>query len=296
MYYGSPGSVEVTSPVVFGHELSGEVAEIGARVEGSAVGDRVTVDPNMPCGTCLYCRNGSSHLCRSLQAVGVTRDGGFAEYCTVPAAQLYKVGRSVSFESASLAEPLACCLHGIERAGIQAGQTVAVVGSGPIGLIMVQLAFRHGASRVFASDPRASRRDMARRFGAEVLDPGKDTIAAALQRQGSEGVDTAIECAGAPDAMGQAIASVKRGGTVLLFSVPDVEASLQVRPFDIYQKELTIKGSFINPNTHGRAVTLIGQGMVELEALISHRFALADLGKALAMHSNPQSVKILVEP
>jgi 2-desacetyl-2-hydroxyethyl bacteriochlorophyllide A dehydrogenase len=296
MYYGSPGSAEVTPPVVFGHEISGEVAEIGAKVEDLAVGDRVTVDPNMPCGTCLYCRTGRAHLCQNLRAVGVTQDGGFAEYCRVPASQLYKLNRDVSYEAAALAEPLACCLHGIERAGIKAGQTVAVVGSGPIGLIMVQLAFRIGASRVYASDLRVSRREMAEGFGAEAMDPGRDTIGSALRRRGSEGVDAAIECAGVPDAMRQAISSVKRGGTVLLFSVPGTDAVLPVKPFEIYHKELTIKGSFINPNTHGRAVQLIGEGMIELEPLISHRFSLNDSSKALAMHSDPQSVKILIQP
>ena len=158
MYHGAPGSVQIRPPVVLGHELSGEVAEVGAGVDRLADGDRVTVDPNMPCGRCFYCRIGRGHLCESLRAVGVTQDGGFAEYCIVPASQVYRVRQSVSFEAAALAEPLACCLHGIDRMAIRPGQEVAVFGVGPIGLMAVQLAFLSGASRVFASDPRELRR------------------------------------------------------------------------------------------------------------------------------------------
>ena len=137
IYHGEPGSADVNPPVVLGHEYSGEVMEVGQGVTGFAVGDHVTIDPNISCGHCQYCQNGKKQLCETMEAIGVTRDGGFAEYSLIPAAQAFKLDPSVPFEAAAMAEPLACCLHGIDLAGIQAGDKVCVVGGGAIGLIMV---------------------------------------------------------------------------------------------------------------------------------------------------------------
>ena len=114
-------------PVVLGHEYSGEVMEVGQGVTGFAVGDHVTIDPNIYCGHCQYCQNGKKQLCETMEAIGVTRDGGFAEYSLIPAAQAFKLAPSVPFEAAAMAEPLACCLHGIDRAQIRTGDTVLVI-------------------------------------------------------------------------------------------------------------------------------------------------------------------------
>jgi 2-desacetyl-2-hydroxyethyl bacteriochlorophyllide A dehydrogenase len=296
MYHGAPGSAKTRPPVVLGHEMSGEVAEVGSGVDGLADGDRVTVDPNMSCGRCFYCRIGRTHLCESLRAVGVTQDGGFAEYCTVRASQVYRVRPAVSFEAAALAEPLACCLHGIDRAAIRAGRDVAVFGVGPIGLMAVQLAFLRGASRVFASDPREIRRKLAERFGARTYDPAKVDVVEAIRGEAHDGVDAAVECAGVPEAMTQAVRSVRRGGSVLLFSVAAPDAVLPLSPYEIYQRELTLTGSFINPGTHEWAVRLIEEGKVDLLPLVSHRFPLDRTVEALSCGSDAAGVKILVEP
>ena len=127
---GEPGSADVDPPVVLGHEYSGEVVEVGEGVTSLKPGDHVTVDPNIYCGQCVHCRNGKKQLCESMQAVGVTRDGGFAEFSLVPEAQAFLLDPSVSFEAGAMAEPLACCLHGIDLAGIRPGQTVCIVGGG----------------------------------------------------------------------------------------------------------------------------------------------------------------------
>ena len=121
IFHGEPGSADVNPPVVLGHEYSGEVVEVGEGVTALKPGDHVTVDPNIYCGECVYCRNGKKQLCETMQAVGVTRDGGFGEYSLVPAAQAFKLGDSVPYEAGAMAEPVACCLHGIDLAGIKAG-------------------------------------------------------------------------------------------------------------------------------------------------------------------------------
>ena len=130
IYHGEPGSADVNPPVVLGHEYSGEVVEVGEGVTGFAVGDHVTVDPNIYCGHCAYCQNGKKQLCPSMEAIGVTRDGGFAQYSCIPASQAFKLEPTVPWEAAAMAEPLACCLHGIDLAGIQVGDKVCVVGGG----------------------------------------------------------------------------------------------------------------------------------------------------------------------
>ena len=140
IYHGEAGSAEVTPPVVLGHEYAGIVEEVGADVKGLAPGDHVAVDPNIYCGACTPCRDGKKQFCEHLQALGVTRDGGFAQYSAAPAAQCFKLAPELPFEAGAMAEPLACCLHGIDAAGIRPGSTVCVIGGGAIGLLMVQLA------------------------------------------------------------------------------------------------------------------------------------------------------------
>ena len=161
IFHGEPGSADVTPPVVLGHEYSGEVVEVGEGVTALKPGDHVTVDPNIYCGECVYCRNGKKQLCETMQAVGVTRDGGFGEYSLVPAAQAFKLGDSVPYEAGAMAEPVACCLHGIDLAGIKAGDRVCIVGGGAIGLIMLQLAKLSGASSLVLSEPNEKRRQLA---------------------------------------------------------------------------------------------------------------------------------------
>jgi threonine dehydrogenase-like Zn-dependent dehydrogenase len=194
-----------------------------------------------------------------------------------------------------MAEPLACCLHGIDRIAVKEGQSVAVVGSGAIGLIMLQLAFLGGASRVFASDPIENRRNIAQQFGAIPVDPTERELPVAIRESLSEGVDIAIECAGNPQAMVEAIRSVRRGGTVMLFSVPDVDAALELTAYDIFHRELKIMGSFINPATQGRAVELISSGKINLEPLISSGLALESIEEAFQRFGNQDELKIVID-
>jgi 2-desacetyl-2-hydroxyethyl bacteriochlorophyllide A dehydrogenase len=296
LYHGAPGSADATPPVVLGHEFSGEVVEVGTEVPDLGPGDPVTVDPNLACGECFYCRSGERNLCSNLTAIGVNFDGGFAQYSLVPFNQVYRFEQPVAFHHAAMAEPLACCLHGIDRVGLLEGQSVAVVGCGAIGLIMVQLAFLAGAGRVFASDPVEKRRHIAERFGAIPIDPNQKELPATLRQDLPEGVDAAIECAGNPRAILQAIESVRRGGTVMLFSVPEVDAIVQLPAYKVFHGELTILGSFTNPATQGRAVNLISLGRIQLEPLISHRLPLESITEAFGLFGTPEAIKIVIEP
>lgn len=296
IYHGEPGSADVNPPVVLGHEYSGEVVEVGEGVTGFAVGDHVTVDPNIYCGHCAYCQNGKKQLCPSMEAIGVTRDGGFAQYSRIPASQAFKLEPTVPWEAAAMAEPLACCLHGIDLAGIQVGDKVCVVGGGAIGLLMVQLAKLSGASQIVLSEPNEKRRQVGLQLGANAaIDPTRPDAQEAFAQVLGGGANVVVECVGNVPAVKSAFQFAGKGATVLLFSVPKVDATFDLPLFDVYKKELTIKGSFVNPDTHARAVALINSGKVDFGPIITHRFTLDQLPEAIAMQMSDASIKVVVE-
>lgn len=288
---GEPGSADVNPPVVLGHEYSGEVVEVGEGVTALRPGDRVTVDPNIYCGQCVYCRNGKKQLCESMQAVGVTRDGGFAQYSLVPESQAFLLDPSVSFEAGAMAEPLACCIHGIDLAGIRPGQTVCVIGGGAIGLIMLQLSKLSGAAKLILSEPNGKRREAAKELGADLT---VDPMDKAAYEQAKGTADVVIECVGNNSAVRSAFDFAKKGATLVLFSVPKPDAQFPLPLFDVYKKELTIRGSFVNPDTHDRAVSLINSGKVDFGPIITHRFPLKELSEAIEAQSGSESIKVIV--
>ena len=296
IYEGGKGSAEVKPPVILGHEFSGFIEKIGPGVEGLKVGQLVTVDPNIYCGKCLPCRQGQKQMCHHMGAVGVNMDGGFADYCLAPYAQCVVVPENTDPELAAMAEPLACCLHGIYRAGIRPGENVLVIGGGTIGQIMLQLARLAGAAKVVLSEPVAKRRELAVELGADAaIDPLNENLNERLYEiLGSEGADVVIECVGNPRTSAQAIDAAARCGRILLFGVPHPEAILQTKMHPIFQKELTIMGSFVNPDTQSRAVALLASGQLKIKPLITHRYPIAQLEDAIKMQTSAESIKVLV--
>lgn len=198
----------------------------------------------------------------------------------------------------ALTEPLACCIHGIDRAGIRHGDTVCVIGGGAIGLIMVQLARLGGAGAVILSEPEAMRREIGLRLGADwAVDPVHEDMPARVRELlGSDGADVVIECVGNMAATAQAFTAAGSGANILLFSVPKEDAQYAVKLEDVYRKELTIMGSRINPDTHQRAAQLIDSGKLQLEPLITHSFPVERLEEAIRTQMGPRSIKVLIEP
>lgn len=295
---GEKGSADVAPPVVLGHEYAGEVVEVGEGVTTCRPGDHVTVDPNIYCGRCRFCRNGQKQFCENLVAVGVNFDGGFAQYSLVPQTQVFPLGPDVSWEAGAMAEPLACCLHGIEQAGIRPGDSVLVVGGGAIGLLMVQLARLQGAATVLVSEPSAPRREIACAVGAAAaFDPAEMPMKEQLLRQiGREGVDVVIECAGNVHATRSAFEAADRGARILLFSVPSAGAKYELDLFEVFNKELHISGSFINPDTHLEAVRLLASGRIDVKPLITHRYPLEQVRDAIVKQTQNDSIKVMVLP
>lgn len=298
IYHGGKGSAEVVPPVILGHEFSGHIVKLGSGVTGLEEGQLITVDPNIYCGKCRPCRQGQKQMCHHMRAVGVNMDGGFADYCLVPYAQCVPVPEGTDPELAALAEPLACCLHGIDRVGIRPGENVLVIGGGTIGQIMLQLARLAGAAKVVLSEPVEIRRELAVRLGADAaIDPLREDLPQRLSELLSrDGADVVIECVGNPRTSAQAIDAAAGCGRVMLFGVPNPDAVLQTKMHPIFQKELTIMGSFVNPDTHSRAVALLSSGQLKLKELITHRFPVSQLEEAIKMQTGTQSIKVLVKP
>ncbi|HPO82546.1 MAG: zinc-dependent alcohol dehydrogenase family protein [Dictyoglomi bacterium] len=284
--------------IIRGHEFVGEILEAGEKVKDLKIGDTVIIDPNIPCMSCYQCRNGRIHLCKNLTAIGVDMDGGFAEYCVVPLKQVYKLPSNIEPVVGALAEPLACAIHGIDRVGIKEGEDVLIIGGGALGLILTQLSVNAGAGKVFVSEPYKEKRDLALGFGASrVIDPGsEDLIDVIREETNRRGVDVAIEAVGSGKTILQAINAASDGGRILFFGVAPEDMLIEISPFEVYRRELTLLGSFVNPFTMDRAVSLISSRRVNLYPLISEIVPLKDMEKGIDIASSGRAIRVLVKP
>ena len=297
IYAGAEGAAKTTPPTVLGHELSGVVCEIGPGVNRVKVGDRVCVDPNDMCGECYYCREGKAHFCENMIGIGTTVNGGFAEFCTVHEKQVYVIPESLSFHEAAMAEPLACCLHGMDLTGIIPGQTVLIVGGGTVGLIMLQLAKISGAATLMLAEPIAAKRELALKLGADIVyNPLDEDVDEIMYRHGIKAIDAGIECVGAKGTMRYTIDHTGKGGIAMLFGLTSPDTQMDILPFNIFKNELTIKASFINPYTQGRAVALLGQGKIDVASLITDEVKLDNINDIFAAEKYKNRGKIIVKP
>lgn len=283
IFCGDEGAAPTPAGTVLGHEFAGEIVDVGEDAGDFSIGDRVCIDPNKLCGSCEFCRKGIGHFCTSITGIGTTVDGGFAEYCAVPVSQVYKVSEKISYQAAAMAEPVSCCLHGIELANVKCGSTAAVIGCGMIGLIMIQLAKLSGAACIIAVEPIEGKRKQALALGADLaLDPGNEDVAETLKKQGIEQIDSVIECVGRTQTIEQAIALAGKNSTVMMFGLTKPEASIRVKPFEIFKKEITIRSSYINPYTFPAAVKLIESGRIDVTSMIYKTEPLSELPAILA--------------
>lgn len=295
IFHGDGGCCDVTPPLVPGHEFSGVVAEVGAGVKAVKVGDRVTGDPNDMCGECYFCKNGMQHFCKNNIGIGTTVDGGFAEYVIMREKQAYKVSDELSFIEAAMAEPISCCLHGIDLCNIKAGDTVLVIGGGPIGMIMMQLAKNAGASKVIMSEPVEEKREQALKLGAtKTIDPLHEDVEAVLAEY-CENVNVVIECVGNVHTQADAVRFAGKGATIMYFGLAAPEESFPIRPDDIFKKELHITSSYINPYSFERAIQILESGTVELESLITNVVPLDDIADVFTKPEYRRTGKVMIQ-
>lgn len=281
---GRAGSRPVKYPVPLGHEISGYVAEVGKDVVGFAVGDPVTVDPNYSCGECYYCKEGKGSFCENSR--GVVK--GMAEYVVAPVKNVYHLPEGIDMKDAALCEPLACCLHGTDLLGTVHGENVALIGFGSIGVIMLQLLRLAGAGRILVIEPREEKREMALSMGAtDFVSPFDEE---ALRGIGEKlHISKVIECVGNMFAQKLAISVADKGATVVFFGVSGAEEQLPVCVYDLFVKELTLKTSYINPHTTGRALELLANKRLDTDSIFS---AILSMEEAVGELLEPNYSKI----
>jgi L-iditol 2-dehydrogenase len=271
-------------PVVLGHELSGEVLEVGAGVTGVAVGDRVVVHHHAPCGECRRCRRGHETLCERFRSTALD-PGGFAERVRVPpelAAELLILD-GVDAERATFVEPLACVLRAFDRAGLRAGDSLLVVGTGTSGLLAVAAAHARAVEAVWVREPRPERLERALALGAE--------------RHGNELVDVAMVCAPKPEALAAAFAAVAPGGSVCLYAPPSPGQALGIDGHALYRGEVDLRASYsAGPADMRAALALVASGRVDPGPFITHRLGLDETARALELARTGEALKALVLP
>lgn len=297
IFEGDEGAAECPAGTTLGHEFSGVIEKHGKDVMAFKEGDRVCIDPNKLCGQCYYCKNGIGHFCERMTGIGTTVDGGFAQYCVVPQSQIYKIAKDTTFEQAAMAEPLSCCLHGIDMCDMKCSDTAAIIGGGMIGMIMVQLAKLSGAHTVVLIEPVETKRETAKKLGADILiDPFSEDIKEILDKEGIRRIGTVIECVGSPATIENALDIAGFQSTVMLFGLTKPQATVALKPFDLFKKELTVRSSFINPYTMSRAVALIDSGKIDVSTPVFGECGLEDLPGILADPPRRSFGKYIVKP
>jgi 2-desacetyl-2-hydroxyethyl bacteriochlorophyllide A dehydrogenase len=279
-----------TPPKVLGHEIGGTVLAVGSAVHHVRPGDAVTQDTTVSCRTCFYCREGLPFLCAERVSVAA----GMADYTMVPAEVVYRLPAGVEPAMGALAEPLSCAIHAVDRAQLRSGDSVAIIGAGALGLLIMVVARLAGATRVIVSDLDPGRRRLADKMGAtRSVDPGREDLRAVVDGlTDGRGVDCAFEAVGAAATIQQAFTLPRRSGTLIQVGVPAAAARVTFPAYEIFSRELTIRGSCIRTTEFRRAVELLAT--LDLADLITQRFPLREVHAAFKAAHSREGIRVLV--
>jgi len=290
------------APLVLGHEITGEVTEVGEGVKHFKAGDRVFASHHVPCGKCRYCLAGHQSVCDLLRATHFD-PGGFAEYIRVPKINVelgtLRIPDSVTFDEGSFIEPLACVVRAQRFGGVTAGQTVLVIGSGISGLLHIQLARARGAARIIATDISDYRLNAAKQFGADAAIHGAEDVPTSLRELNENRLaDLVIVCTGAMPAIQQAIKSIDRGGTLLFFAPTAAEVDVPIPLFDFWRDEIKVVTSYAGSGDDLKeSLELIRDRKVRVGDMVTHRLSLAQAGLGFQLTASGQdSIKVIIDP
>jgi 2-desacetyl-2-hydroxyethyl bacteriochlorophyllide A dehydrogenase len=284
------GEFAPSFPIVPGHEFAGEIVGVGSAVTGYAVGDQVAVDPSLYCGHCYYCKRARGNQCENWNAIGVTVPGAAAEYVAAPMASLFRLPAHLPARNAALIEPLSCAVRGFDVLPRTVADNYLIYGSGTMGLMMLELAKRAGAATVSVVDLNPERLETAKRLGCSAAVTNADELDA------PRGWDVVIDCTGAAAAIRDGLGRVGRGGTFLQFGVANYDTRVEIEPYEIYRREITITGSMAVLHSFDRAGEMLAAGVLDPDVFVSHRFPLDAYGDALAQFRAGIGRKILIEP
>jgi len=292
------------APLVLGHEIAGDIVEVGEGVSDFKVGDRVTATHHVPCGRCEYCQRGQHSLCTLISNTKYY-PGGFAEYVRVPSINVetrgvLKLPDSVSYDEGSFTEPLGCVVRGLRVMGIEPARSLLVLGSGLSGQLVIRAAKAYGVGKIIATDLNDWRLQMAQRSGAEVtVNAGKeDVIERVLAETNGEGVDYVIPTAGAPVLFDQAMQTVRKGGTVLMYGIMTPGTKVEFDIFPFWKKQVKLVSTYAAaPRDLAEALELIRAGRVPVADMITHRLPLEETQKGFELvASGGDSMKVIIEP
>ena len=288
-------------PMVPGHETVGVVDEVGSDVEDLVVGGRVAVNPNAGCGACAFCREGRALLCERLTGIGSNRPGGFAEYLVAPAAQVFPVG-DLEVDTAVFVEPTACAAHAIDVIAPVHGSTALVVGAGPTGLLLAQLLRAAGPASVTVAAPTAFKLATATALGVDhthLMTRGDlaGDVRALSDLTGGVGYDLVVDATGAAPVAEALLSLTRSGGTAVFYGVTDEADRVSISPYEVFRRELTIKGSFAEISSFPAAIAALRAGRARTDGIITPRFGLDDYGAALeALRTDRSAHKVVVLP
>jgi D-arabinitol dehydrogenase (NADP+) len=283
-------------PLIGGHEVAGDVVSVGPEVvDDIRVGQRVAINPNIFCGSCFYCQRGQVNHCLRWSAIGVTRDGGFADYVVAPVTNVYPVD-DLDHEVAAFIEPISCVVYGLQRLRVPVGANALIYGAGPIGLLMMQLIRNAGASSVAVVDIRQDKLDLARTLGAHEVVLADTAADRTLREISPLGFDAVVDCTGVPSVVEHMFTHVRNNGKLLFFGVNPTEARVAISPYDVYRKDLEIYGSFALRFTFHEAIALLRSGAVDVKPLLSDRFPIERFPEALELARSGDAFKVEIQP
>lgn len=291
---GTPPSHPANFNTILGHEFVGHVVEIGKHVKNLNVGDRIVVDPTITCGTCAYCQSGHANVCENFTTIGIFEDGGWAKYCVLPSRNAHKISEHVPVEIAAMAEPLSCVVNASEKLQTKPGDTVVILGAGPMGQLFIQMQKAAGAGTIIAVDFSEYRLNIAKQSGAtHIVNPQSEKVEDLVEQLTSIGADSVVDCVGM--LFGQAISLVRKAGKIVLLGMND-QALPEIHQCSITSKELTVFGSIIQNYHFPKVVQLLESNVLNLGALVTETIELSNIERGLELMRQGAAIKIIVKP
>ena len=292
-----PPGFPATTGIALGHEFVGEIIAVGPEVTSFQVGDRVTMDPNIPCGKCFMCKSGHPNLCQYLQVLGTTANGFFAQYAVAPEKALAKISKTLPAHIAVFAEPLTCVMAGVDKSRLLPGETAMVLGAGPIGIYFAALYRANGAGKVIISEVSQYRIHKAKECGFDcVINPQEEDLCEAVLREtDGKGADIVADAIGTQ--LAAAIQCVRSRGRIIIFGA-NSNARQTISQFDILCKELSIFGNYVGPFKLLDAVRVLETGIITdtLEKLVTHKLPLKDFGIGLEAMRKGEAMEVVLYP